>query len=58
MKSFMKYVVYGAAITLGGLVITKTATVITSPYKRAVLKQKIKKAKSNAKNIFKKRKEA
>lgn len=58
MKGFMKYVVYGAAMTLGSHVVNKMIRVASSPYDRAVVKQKLNNAKNNVKDIFKNKEES
>ena len=58
MKGFMKYVVYGAAMTLGGCIINGAIKIGTDPYERAVVKQKVNNAKNNIKDIFKNKEES
>lgn len=40
MRQFLKFVLYGAAMTLGGLIVNSVANVMRDPYKRAGLKRK------------------
>lgn len=58
MKGFMKYVAYGAAMTLGGCIVYSTMNIVTNPYDRAVIKQKLSNTKNNVKDIFKRKEES
>lgn len=40
-KNIFNTMLYGAAATLGGILITKAVDVASDPYKRAVIKKKI-----------------
>lgn len=54
MKNIFNYVLYGAAMTLGSIVITKGLEVCGDPYKKAKLKQDL----QNIKKHFTEKEEA